>query len=498
MFLQAIVLLFFSHEASCSKILCLLPVGGKSHEHILIPVVEELVKANHHVTCVWPHKFPKNIDNPNFRIIAMDQIEMRETTSMQNIFNLPSASPLLFFASFTDFTIVPCETFFKSKEVQLLIKRGVQFDLVLVAGFMNECAMTISHLIANYSVILSPNIIMPWTPVTCPRPSSFVPNMMLRYTDEMTLFQRFYNSFYFIAIRAINDFHLMPVFEDIAYKYVSKSSSVDTAIDKISLILTNTDPVIITPRPTMPNVVSVGCIHCETALPVPEEFEDFINGSGDEGFILFSLGSNVQSKYLPEEIKQRFIHVFSNLKQRVIWKYEGEIDHLSTNIKATKWMPQQDILGHSKIRLFITHGGLLSLQQAVYHAVPVIGIPLFSDQKVNMARVQQLQIGRTLDFANITVENLNYSINIILQDERYPVNMKKHSRILKDEMDEPAKRAVYWLEYVIRHSGGKHLKSYAERLNWFQYFLIDLLLFLVIGCFLIVTVIRICYKTCCF
>nr|AHX56946.1 UDP-glycosyltransferase 211C2 [Strigamia maritima] len=494
MFLQTIVLLFLFQTASSFKIFCLLPVGGKSHEHILLPVVEELLKNNHQVTCVWPHKFPKNIDNPNLKIITLEQAPLKDTSTLQNVFKLPSTNPLSFFASFTDLALVPCETFFKNKEVKLLRKLGVQFDIILVAGFMNEFVLTMSHSIANYSVLLSPNIILPWTPVTCPRPSSFVPNMMLRYTDKMTLFQRFYNSFYFIAIRAINDFHLMPTLENIVYKYVPEASSINAAINKISLIITNTDPVIISPRPTMPNVVSAGCIHCEKALPVPKEFEDFIDGSGDEGFILFSLGSNAQSKYLPEEIKQRFIHVFSNLKQRVIWKYEGEIDNLSTNIKATKWMPQQDILGHSKIRLFITQGGLLSLQQAVYHAVPVIGIPLFADQGVNMARVQQLHIGYTLDFNNITAEHLEYAVNKILQDEKYNTNMLKYSKILKEQMGEPAKRAVYWLEYVIRHSGAGHLKSRAEELSWFQYFLIDLLLLLVIPCFIMVKCVKIFLK----
>lgn len=38
--------------------------------------------------------------------------------------------------------------------------------------------------------------------------------------------------------------------------------------------------------------------------------------------------------------------------------------------------------------LFITHGGQNSLMQAVYHAVPVLAIPLFGDQFDNLVRAE--------------------------------------------------------------------------------------------------------------
>ncbi|XP_046442503.1 uncharacterized protein LOC124192956 isoform X1 [Daphnia pulex] len=46
-------------------------------------------------------------------------------------------------------------------------------------------------------------------------------------------------------------------------------------------------------------------------------------------------------------------------------------------------MPLQDLLGHPKIRLLITHGGLNSKQEAVYHGVPFIALPVFADQPIN-------------------------------------------------------------------------------------------------------------------
>lgn len=37
--------------------------------------------------------------------------------------------------------------------------------------------------------------------------------------------------------------------------------------------------------------------------------------------------------------------------------------------------------GHSNARLFISHGGLLGIQETVYHGVPILGIPFGNDQR---------------------------------------------------------------------------------------------------------------------
>ncbi len=39
--------------------------------------------------------------------------------------------------------------------------------------------------------------------------------------------------------------------------------------------------------------------------------------------------------------------------------------------------------GHPKCKGFITHGGLLSMQEAVVHAVPMIVFPIFVSDKLN-------------------------------------------------------------------------------------------------------------------
>ena len=151
-----------------------------------------------------------------------------------------------------------------------------------------------------------------------------------------------------------------------------------------------------------------------------QDLDDFISGANKDGLILFSLGSIVQAKDMPDEVRQKFLNVFSRLKQRVLWKWEtGEMSGLPSNVRISKWLPQQDILGHPNTKLFITHGGLLSTQEATYHGVPLIGIPIFADQDLNIAQAERAGYALTIEILNLSEEKLENAIHQILHEKQY-------------------------------------------------------------------------------
>lgn len=57
---------------------------------------------------------------------------------------------------------------------------------------------------------------------------------------------------------------------------------------------------------------------------------------------------------------------------------------------------------------------------------------------------------------------------------------------MRDQKERPLDRAVYWIEYVIRHKGAEHLRSPSRHLTIFQRDLFDIALILFI--FIIATV----------
>lgn len=130
-----------------------------------------------------------------------------------------------------------------------------------------------------------------------------------------------------------------------------------------------------------------------------------------EGVIYFSLGSNVKSAYLPASVQQTLIDTFAELPYHVLWKFEeDDLKNKPKNVKICKWLPQQDLLGHPNIKLFITQAGLQSFEEAVLNGVPLLALPFIADQHGNARRIENLGLGLNLDFKTITKDALLKSI----------------------------------------------------------------------------------------
>lgn len=231
-----------------------------------------------------------------------------------------------------------------------------------------------------------------------------------------------------------------------------------------------------------------------------KNLENFLDGAKDEGVILFSMGTNVKSSDIQPDKLQAFFNVFSKLKQKIIWKWEDDKIPAKkpSNVLMQNWLPQDDILAHPNVRLFISHCGAGGIGEAKYHGVPILGIPIFGDQPNNAISISKEGWGVHLPYDDITEKSLSEAINEILTNQTYTNKVKKLSLLYRDRPLNPLDTAVYWVEYVLRHNGAKHMQSEAVHLNIFQKCSLDVIAFLVVVCVLIVKVIKkISRKFCC-
>jgi len=62
----------------------------------------------------------------------------------------------------------------------------------------------------------------------------------------------------------------------------------------------------------------------------------------------------------------------------------------------------------------------------------------------------------------------------------YAANAKQLDQLLRDQPQDGVEKAIWWIEYVIRHKGAKHLRSIAADLPLWQYLMLDVLAFLLV------------------
>lgn len=128
------------------------------------------------------------------------------------------------------------------------------------------------------------------------------------------------------------------------------------------------------------------------------------------------------------------------------------------------------------MRAFVTHGGLLSMLETVYHGVPIVTMPVFCDHDADAKKAELDGYAIRLELAELTTESLVKAIRTVIQDPRYKEKARQRSVILRDVQIPPLQSAVYWTEYVLRHRGAHHLMSPARHLNLIQYYLVDVLI----------------------
>jgi len=259
-------------------------------------------------------------------------------------------------------------------------------------------------------------------------------------------------------------------------------------------------------RSLPPSVISVGGLHCykDSKKELPKDLKAFLKQPGKEGFIYISFGSFVKFKDLPEEITQTFLSLIRGMKNiNFLWKYEEQFQgQKPENLYISPWFPQQELLAHPKIRLFITQGGQPSLQEAIYNGVPVLSIPFLTDQWMNTDATIVGGWGLRLSIVGINIEKLKPLVQTMLDDSKYMEKAKEISRLFKDRPMGPVETAVWWTEYALRNKNSLNvLKPLGFGLTWWSKRLLDVwaVVFSILTLALLILgfVVKKCIKLCC-
>ena len=172
-----------------------------------------------------------------------------------------------------------------------------------------------------------------------------------------------------------------------------------------------------------------------------------------------------------------FLRAFESMNRSVVWKWEVEEDvKVPANVFMASWLPQQDLLAHPNLRVFVTHCGMLSTMEAIHHGVVLVGLPFGVDQRAVLMRLVERNAAVLLELSELDAGTLMAAINRAFEDQTMADSMSELSRLFRDVPMRPVEKAAWWVEFVCRHKGAHFLKPRARHLPWYKYHNLDICL----------------------
>lgn len=372
--------------------------------------------------------------------------------------------------------------------------KSFQATLAVVDGvFMSNCLTIIPYKLSIPFVLIG-SINLPTFHRTPWNLAAF-PYVLTPFSERMSFTERLQNTY----IHMLNYFtpHIIAPGKSVkAYAPNKADIPFKELLHKAELHIVETDVLIDYALPAMPNVEYLGGMATQPAEPLEGNLLEFVNSSKN-GIIVVSFGTLVNS--LPKEHLDKMGETFKQLKYNVVWKWL-DMNYSSLNVFLTKWIPQNDLLGHPKTKLFITHCGNGGQFESLYHGVPMLGFPVFADQPHNCRRMEYKGYGLSMDLYNYTVESLVANIKEVIENPKYKKNIQQASDIFKSRPEHPSERGARIVDDVIKYGGG-FLRSYCQDMPLYQYFMLDILAFVLlsaaIGIAIVVFILRKCFSFCC-
>jgi glucuronosyltransferase len=490
-----LVLALGPYAALSLGVLVLHPFYAGSHVLTLNVVARELLSRGHTVTTVKFHedKLPPLAHHPNHTVIDLylnntagllpnvEQTELGQyRLPMDGLWHHGNSFLWTLRQVFEQVSVMrgACEAQLSPVILSHLAKETG--DVALVVLMFNECGLAMAARLGVPAVGFG--FSMTWGPQefsTLDTLPSYVPVLLSHLSDRMTFLQRTYNLLVKASSRLYMYYYTATV-DAYIRRYLGPGPRATDLQGGLSGVLVNTDWALDYPRSYPPSFHNIGGLQIRPDPgPLPPAMRDFIEGAGQHGVILFTMGFIFDPSAVPQEFVATLLSAFSRLPQRVIVKFDSpEVSAAApSNVLVVPWVPQQAVLAHPATRLFITHCGVHGVLEAIYHAVPMVGIPVFVDQGDVLTRMVDHGVGVGLD-KKASAEEVVAAVEEVRDGAGYRAQVTELSRLLRLRRHSPLEDAVWLLEYVAGTGGAEHLKLASRHLDLAQYYSLDSILLL--------------------
>ncbi|HGA1022464.1 TPA: macrolide family glycosyltransferase [Bacillus cereus] len=148
--------------------------------------------------------------------------------------------------------------------------------------------------------------------------------------------------------------------------------------------------------------------------------------------IYVSMGTELNKQF---ELYEKCLQAFKDFNGIVVISIGKDIDinkyhNVPSNFIIYPYVPQLEVLKYADV--FITHGGMNSVSEGLYHDTPLVILPITNDQPFVAKRVKELNAGLVLNYERVKVDELKGAVNTLLNNNFYKESSKSIGKSLRD------------------------------------------------------------------
>ncbi|KAL3288261.1 hypothetical protein HHI36_002710 [Cryptolaemus montrouzieri] len=490
MVISIVLLLLIIETVSGANILAFFYFPSISHQYVFRPIVKELSLRGHKVTFVTPN--PEN-DTKYTNLTEIDvSVGYEELKKVDNTrLNRESISIAEFKMNRKDYFEKIITRQMETKGIQqLLEKPSDSFDLLLIE----------IHTVAFFGLkhkFNAPLIALSTTGAYSHCHDIFGDSIHpILYPDVVsenrgplkTLMEKIDGIYVFVMDYILDHYFIFPSVDKYIRKYFGQDMPyIEEMMKKANLLLMNVNPIFSQRIPLAPNVIQYYNVHLQRNVTLPDDLKQILDNAKN-GAAYFSLGTNVRFAFFQGNIKEVILKALGELPYTVLCKWDSvDFPGKPQNVILRTWFPQQGILAHPNIKIFVTQGGIQSSEEAISNGVPMVVIPFLGDQPTNADALRRSGMAETISPKSITQDVLRNTILKVAEDEKYRLKAQELRNIFLDQPGTGLEKVIWWCEYVLRHKGAEHLRSPGADISLYEYFMLDV--FAVILTVIVVTIV---------
>ncbi|XP_055858572.1 UDP-glycosyltransferase UGT5 [Episyrphus balteatus] len=477
-----------------ANILGLFPYPSQSHFNSIQPVMTRLAKNNHNITSISSFRLGEKLDNYEEIIVPMYDFwtNVQNDLGVKNMFEASRSSPNSLHKAVRKTGAELVDFFLQQSKVQEILrsKENFKYDLIIVDLFHTEALFMIGQIFEVPVIALASSNFENYMTslVESAVPSACSPIDYETYSQDKSFSQRVSNIFECTERRSQRHKDLISQ-DEVAKKHFSglgrgTLSPVSNLLSRTSITLLNNYAPLLTPRPSVPNIIPVGGTHIKPTQEIQWNIKRFLDDAR-EGAIYFSLGTVLKCSDLDSDKLNAIVAVIGKLKEKVLWHCDlKKVDNQPKNLLLQNIVISSDVLAHPHVTFFMTSGGLLGLQEAILRSVPILGIPVFRDQHINLRIVEKLGIGIKLDFTNLTESSLAWSLEKLTTDPSFLTKAREISSKFRDRPLGSVQASTFWIEHILKFKDSSHLRIVGAEISSYELYFGDIvviLLFVILG-----------------